>query len=809
MIVAPTDLLTTRTRYLNAQVQGRGSFVLYWMRVALRATENPALEVALRIANAQGLPLFVYHAVSERYPYASDRHHTFILEGSRDVARQLNERGIGTAFHCERPGMRGPYLRHLAERAAAVVTEEMPVSPLRMWTRRLADHLDGSVPMSAVDTATVVPMRVVGKGIDRAFAYRERVTPLLNSYLSPVADIAATRPATVPDLPFEPIDWSRWSIDALVAACEIDHTVGPVPETRGGSTAGYARWEAFKASGLRPYHGRRNDPMRAGTSRMSAYLHYGMVAPTRLARECRSVDGPGAKKFLDELVVWRELAYTWCLYAAEHESLAALPQWARDTLQAHASDTRESSHTLETLTRAKTGNGLWDAAQQSLLRHGELHNNLRMSWGKAIVAWTNTPEDALDALVDLNHRYALDGRDPASYGGLLWCAGQFDRPFPESTVFGRVRARSIEAHAARVDVDGFRAHVSRPIVSNPPRFAVIGGGPAGAIAARTLVEHGIPTTVFDKARGPGGRMSRRRSGDGRHQYDHGAQYMTFRDARLKRLARLWERQGCISPWQGPFGTWSARGFIAEEPSATRYVGQPGMNGLVRHLLADVPTHFSARVVAVQRTATGWVVHGAEGTLGEVDGVLVATPTPQALPLLAGHPFADTLRDVEVAPCWTVMARPTCGDFDWSAARVEGNPVGWVARNQTKPGRPDGEQWVLQANAAWSALHLEDDPGRVAEALVAAIETLPGLHGLRFEDVVAHRWRYAQVTRPVGVPCLYDPELLLGVCGDGLLGGRVESALESGMALAGRVLGRLSAGSSLGWPEPTLFGGQAE
>ena len=177
-------------------------------------------------------------------------------------------------------------------------------------------------------------------------------------------------------------------LPSLVAECEIDHSIGPVPHTRGGSAAGYARWDAFQAAGLAEYAKRRNDPLVDGTSRLSPYLHYGMVSPLRIAREAAAIGTDGGEKYLDELLIWRELAYAFCFHTKNYENLAALPQWARETLAAHESDPRPAILSWETLARGKTGDRLWDAAQQSLLMHGELHNNVRMTWGKALANWT-------------------------------------------------------------------------------------------------------------------------------------------------------------------------------------------------------------------------------------------------------------------------------------------------------------------------------------------------------------------------------------------------------------------------------------
>ena len=86
------EALRARARLLVNETP-RAGVVLYWMRVAARAHDNPALDVAVAAANTLGTTVLVYQALSERTPYASDRHHTFMLEGARDVARDLRRRG--------------------------------------------------------------------------------------------------------------------------------------------------------------------------------------------------------------------------------------------------------------------------------------------------------------------------------------------------------------------------------------------------------------------------------------------------------------------------------------------------------------------------------------------------------------------------------------------------------------------------------------------------------------------------------------------------------------------------------------------
>ncbi|MGD8258641.1 MAG: hypothetical protein PVG70_04695 [Desulfobacterales bacterium] len=129
----------------------------------------------------------------------------------------------------------------------------------------------------------------------------------------------------------------------------------------------------------------------------------------------------------------------------------------------HLDDPREALYSWERLFRARTGDVLWDSAQISLLVHGELHNNVRMTWGKAFLNWTHKPQEALYLMIDLNHRLALDGNDANSYGGLLWCLGLFDRPFkPERPVIGRIRPRSTIDHAKRLNMAAYIHKVKGP-----------------------------------------------------------------------------------------------------------------------------------------------------------------------------------------------------------------------------------------------------------------------------------------------------------------------------------------------------------
>ena len=438
-----------------------GDFILYWMRTAVRIDHNPALVTALELGKIYDKPVLVYHAVSERYPYASDRHHTFIIEGAIDVSRKMMKHGIHYVFHVEREGHRGPHLETLAKRSFAVVTEDMPIPFLQSWTEHIAERSDTT--MYLVDTDCLVPMKLSRKAPTRAFQFRDRFKEerehRLHNTDFPQLDSLIIKRDWQPDLPFEPVNLSTISISRIIKDCKIDHSIIPVRDTIGGSDAAQKRWQHFKDTGLKNYHKKRNDPLKKGVSRMSAYLHYGMISSFQLAKESIGY-GDGGTKYRDELLIWRELSHHWCSKVALPQHWMSLPKWARETLQAHETDPREEVYHWHTLRWAQTNDELWNLCQHSLNVHGELHNNLRMTWGKQIIQWTS-PRKALLMTLDLNNRFALDGRDPSSYGGILWCFGLFDRPFsPENKIWGTIRPRTTESHCNRLDVNRYKELVT-------------------------------------------------------------------------------------------------------------------------------------------------------------------------------------------------------------------------------------------------------------------------------------------------------------------------------------------------------------
>ncbi|MEO8452875.1 MAG: deoxyribodipyrimidine photo-lyase [Gemmatimonadota bacterium] len=459
-----------------------GEFVLYWMQnVTLRISENFALGFAIEQANQLRLPLLIYHGLRPDYPWASDRIHTFVLESVVDLAEDFEARGIQYAFDLDQRSKqaredhgasraRSP-LRVLAERAALVVTDFFPTFIIPRQTRALRRKVEP--PVIAVDSATIVPMRFH----DREHVTARGIRPILMNALPHYLfrfDPPEPKIRSKVALPFQPTHVEPSRIATLVSGCDIDHSVPPSPTIRGGSRAARTRLEEFVSRGLHRYDADRSDPNADGSSRLSPYLHFGNVSAHEVLLSARAQDaGQNYGKFLDQIVTWRELSHNFVFKNRGHRTLDAVPAWARKELEDHSSDPRPVFYTDGELELAQTHDDLWNACQVSLLRDGELHNYLRMLWGKSVLLWTKSPADALRILEHLNHKYALDGRDPNSYGGILWCFGKFDRPFYRRPIFGLVRYQSLTTQKKRFDVDLYVKTRRPPVVqaAKLPLFA--------------------------------------------------------------------------------------------------------------------------------------------------------------------------------------------------------------------------------------------------------------------------------------------------------------------------------------------------
>jgi deoxyribodipyrimidine photo-lyase len=451
-----------RLRRLNDRPVAAGDHVLYWMQAFRRAEDNAALDFALDRANELGVPCLVYEALRPDDPHASDRLHTFALEGARDVAARLARRGIAHAFFLPRTAVAGRgALAKLAARARMVVSDDHPGSVVPARNAAAAAHAPCTYVV--VDDCAVVPLALLPEVEHAARTFRPRTSAVLDAWLRPLEQVEPrVSPPPRLDLPFEAEDLGRAVVEELVASCDIDHQVPPVAGVEGGTTAAEAALCAFARGALGSYDVDRSDPSRRSTSELSPYLRHGMLSPRRVALEA-GVWGRGAavNAFLEQLLVWRGLSFHFARSRDDHASWTALPPWARATLQEHRGDDRSADLSRDDLEAARSPDVLWNAAMRELRSRGTMAPYTRMLWGKLPLGWMARPEDAHAAAVHLNDRWALDGRDPCGHAGVSWCYGLHDRPWPSRPIFGRVRCMTSASARRKLDFEGYIDRWSR------------------------------------------------------------------------------------------------------------------------------------------------------------------------------------------------------------------------------------------------------------------------------------------------------------------------------------------------------------
>lgn len=453
------------------QVHARKGFVLYWMHAFRRANWNFSLDRALDWAKELGRPLVILETLPSGRRWDSVRHHRFALEGMAASERRLQRPGVlYYPFVESEHGSAQQAVVALCKDACVMVADDYPIRESREDVAEVARQV--GVLVEQVDSNGLLPLRAADRVFQKAHSFRRFLQKELLEHLD---HLPKSKPLDDVDLPGELSlprgfgkRWPRASAELLsgdpeaLGSLPIDASVPPSP-LHGGSDAAEKRWRKFLGENLSLYPELRNDPDEEATSRLSPYLRFGHISAHQIFAEISEAEGPprrasrrsaysmtsvwgmsaSAEAFLDELVTWRELGFNMASRCEDYDRYESLPDWAKRTLTEHAGDPRERLYSMEELDQGKTHDAVWNASQMQLVREGYIHNYLRMLWGKKILEWTASPQESLAAMIELNNKYALDGRDPNSYSGIFWVLGRYDRPWgPERPIFGTVRYMS-------------------------------------------------------------------------------------------------------------------------------------------------------------------------------------------------------------------------------------------------------------------------------------------------------------------------------------------------------------------------------
>jgi len=420
---------------LNRQPARRGRWVLYWLQASQRAFCNHALEFAIREANGLNLPVVVFFGLTPDFPEANLRHYRFLLEGLRQIEKDLEERGIALVVRAVPPAAGAA---EMCREAALAVTDRGYLRIQKAWREAVAREVP--CPVIQVESDVIVPLETASpKEAFSAATLRPKIRARLADFLLPLEETAIRRDS----LGLRREGLSLDDPDGILRNLPLDRSVHPVQGFRGGTGEARKRLKRFLARALDRYDTERNVPGSDAVSDLSPYLHFGHISPLEIALAVRSSrrGSPAAKEsFLEELIVRRELAMNFVHYNPAYDTYeGAVPAWARRTLEEHRRDRREYDYGLRDLEEARTHDPFWNAAQREMVRTGKMHNYLRMYWGKKILEWSASPAQAFRAALALNNRWELDGRDPNGFAGVAWCFGKHDRPWGERPLFGKVR----------------------------------------------------------------------------------------------------------------------------------------------------------------------------------------------------------------------------------------------------------------------------------------------------------------------------------------------------------------------------------
>lgn len=483
----PTGIAALRVRAVNrGSVRADAKYVLYWMIAARRTHDNFALDRAIGYAKRLGKPLLVLEPLRIGYEHASDRLHRFVIDGMADNAKAFAQAGIAYHPYVEpEAGAGGGLLETLAKDAAVVVTDDFPCFFLPRMVEAAGKKLD--VLLEAIDSNGVLPIRALDKACFRAFDFRRAVQKTFARHWAERPQATPLARLDLPKLAFPKKLTERWPAASVallagkpgtLTALAIDHAVPPVSYS-GGLLAAKRTLKTFLDDKLERYEEDRNHPDKAATSGLSPYLHFGHLSAHRIVSGIAEREDwtaadlgertrgertgfwkmrPSAEAYMDQLITWREVGLNFCAHNRDYMSFASLPNWAKKTLTEHKSDPRPKTYSRAQLESATTYDPIWNAAQRELLREGRIHNYLRMLWGKKILEWSKTPEQALATTIYLNDRYAIDGRDPNSYSGILWCYGRYDRAWgPLRPIYGSIRYMSSGNTQKKLWLDSYLA----------------------------------------------------------------------------------------------------------------------------------------------------------------------------------------------------------------------------------------------------------------------------------------------------------------------------------------------------------------
>ncbi len=470
-----TEYNLTRVREVNKKnIIEENDYILYWMQAYRRLNYNHALEYANHLSHKYKKELVIFEGIRSNYPWNSERIHQFILEGIKDNYEKAKELGINYFSYVETDKeISKNILIDFSKKACAVITDDFPCFIIPNHIEKFAKQI--GVKLFAVDSNSIIPISKYGEVSATARGLRTRIhknfeEAYLNKSKKVISFFQTKKKSKFNYESFIP---TEKNISEVMQKLKFTNQV-PKVEIHGGYNEAKNKLNLFLEKNLNRYKDFRSNPHSPEItpgSALSPYLHFGHISTDEIITEIfnfnsknewtiknLNTDSKGDREnffhtnqninsYLDELLTWRDVGYLFFWNKKEfNKDLNSLPNWVKENLKKHTPDKREYLYSKKEFEEAKTHDSIWNSAQKELVITGKMHNYMRMLWGKKIIEWSKTYQEAFETMEELNNKYALDGRNPNSYTGILWCFGLFDRPwFPERPVHGVLRYMSSDS----------------------------------------------------------------------------------------------------------------------------------------------------------------------------------------------------------------------------------------------------------------------------------------------------------------------------------------------------------------------------
>lgn len=769
----PEYVLERTTYRVNDVLNPTGEYILYWMHSAMRLHDNPSLDLCCLLSEQLRKPLIIVQVQASDQPHLNKRHFAFIAEGAKDFQVEAANNNLSYNFYFLPLEKKLKLLMEYARQAVIIVTDDVPINYQRSITTRLQDNT--ATPLMRVDSSCIVPLPLLKKKFANREEFRRETKQLRGERMGRSWHPFFKKPAVLfspPVLATPAVDLQNFTVDTLNTISNLNTMIAPLKTRRGGTKAGNALWQKAKQTIFSDYPVLEDSGLLGCYAVLAPYLRYGMISPFKILFDATIEGTDAAWHFLEYFLVQRDYAYAFCYNNALHDNSLIFAESLKKELKKIEEGRTPDSIPLEfQRNNAITNNAQWDVLQRTLQKQGFLPEHFFKDYVSILKNWAETSEKLVGFIRENYDCYALDAYDPLCSYNILCALGAIVEPLPE---LGGEAPLIFKASTHILEKN------STVSVRDDRRIAIIGAGMAGLSCAWHLQREGIKATIFEQAGSAGGRIMTHT-----HKtttFDGGTPFFTANNPCFKMFIEYWEKKGILERWKGQIYVDNRQAGL--NLSKHPFVGIPNMDVVAKMLQQGQDISYRQAITRIDKVSGGWRLFTDAKDCGFFDRVIVTLPAPLSHPLLkdANTLQVEVERCLKFTPVWVVMVSfaqrlPTAYD----ALAVANSPFTYAFRDSNKPRRAKGEAWVLHGNVQWTRENMDIKEEQAIQKIVGAFLNNLKASALKPTYSAARLWKNAYVEKPLGQPYLFADGI--GVCGDWLLGRRVEDAFLSGAEMA--------------------------